>query len=217
MNTEENIAPEVKELLDALAEPRANKQRQQQLSRLIDDLAAQEERTQKMSLWRWAGIAVAAACVVLFIIRMPDSDVPAITTETVATLNAPMPATTIKEELTVSQSTTPTKHAKRHNPTLLAQARATKVVEETKIDIIDEPTEIISTDDEEVLPALTVVQETPSPAKPTRRVVACNKLVCYDCKPKRNIADKQRMSDKTIFGTPATTNMDEGMLMLASL
>ena len=85
------------------------------------------------------------------------------------------------------------------------------------MDVIDEPAEIISTDDEEILPAITVVQETPSPAKPTRRVVACDKLVCYDCKPKRKTTDKQRMSDKTIFGTPATTNMDEGMLMLASL
>ena len=222
MNTEENIAPEVKELLDALAEPHANQLRQQQLGELIDRLAAQEkpitaQRNRNKHLWKWAGIAAAAACVVLFIIRLPDNNTPVATDNAVASIDVPLPQITANEETIDIQPATPVKQAKQRSHTLLAQAQTVDATEIMETVTVDKPTETISTTDETVMPDPIVVQETPIPTKPTQRVVACNKLVCYDCKHKDNVANKQRMSDKTIFGTPATTNMDEGMLMLASI
>ena len=236
MNRKDNITPEVKELLDALSEPVANQRRQEQLIQLIDSLAAQEnEHTPSLSLhsskdempaasririsrpWWWAGIVATAACLLLFFIQMPSNNVPIVTPYVVATTDVPSPTVPAVKEPTAAPTTTPSRHSLPNKPILLAQTIAVETIEEPHSTEVFEQIDTDATANPQETNIPTTLPSTPPSTKPTRRVVACNKLVCYDCKPKRNIADKQRMSDKTIFGIPAATNMDEGMLMLASL
>ena len=222
MKTEENITPDVKELLDALAEPRANQQRQQQLSKLIDRLAEKEQTTishsyRKSQLWRWVGVAAAAACVVLFIIWMPNNDATIAMPEAVASTEVQTPDSMVVEEVVVTPPTAPAKQITHHKPILLAQAQTPEIVEELETIVVEKQFETIGTIEEEVTPAPNDIQTNPTPVQPTRRVVACNNLVCYDCKTKHDRKQHNRASDKTILGTPISPNMDEGMLMLASL
>ena len=217
MKTEENISPEVKELLDALAEPHANQLRQEQLSQLIDDLSAQEKAASRRALWPWVGIAVAAACVALFVIRMPNSSVPTTMSEAVAKTVIPTQVTTNIQEPINEKNVTIAMPVKRHSPTLLTQTIETETIENVEITTIEDYPPKVETAEEKLWLEPSVMEVTPPTAKPTRRVVACNKLVCYDCDTKHGHDREYRDTDKTILGTPSTPNMDGGMLMLASL
>ena len=218
MKTEENISPEVKELLDALAEPHANQQRQDQLSQLIDNLSAQEKATSRRALWPWAGMAVAAACAALFIIRMPNNSVPTTMSEAVAHTDIPTQVTTNTQEPINEKTADIAMPVKHHTPTLLAQAIETETIENVEITAVEDYTTMVGeTAEEAVTLEPSAIKVAPPAAKPTRRVVACNKLVCYDCGTKHGRDREYRDTDKTILGTPTTPNMDGGMLMLASL
>ena len=205
-------------MLDALAEPRVNQQRQQQLSELIDSLTGQEKAShQKRHTWRWVGIGAVAACLALFIIRMPSNDASLAIPESVASTEVPMPDSMVVEEVIATKPATPAQQAAHHTPILLAQAQTPETVEELETIVVEKQFEAISTTEEEVTPVPNTIQTIQNPVQPTRRVVGCHNLVCYDCKTKRDRKQDGQASDKTILGTPISPNMDEGMLMLASL
>ena len=218
MKTNENIPPEVKQLLDALAEPRANQQRQQQLSEMIDRLAAQKQQlvtlpTKRRRVWLWTGMVAAAACLFLFIMRLPIGTVEN-TLPTgpilVSKKNTMEPATQeIEMVIPVRKAVAP----RAAKPMFVAEVKEPEVIADTETSVTIRTTEP-NGEEEEV--SVVEVMET-APTTPMRRVVACHTLVCYDCKEPNHQKRTKQSEDKTIFGTPSATNMDGGMLMLASL
>ena len=146
MKTDETIDPEVRKLLEDLAEPHANQQRQQQLAELIDNLAAQEQppvtpAKKHTRLWAWVGIAAAAACLLLFIIRMPDSTVEN------AMPSAPLLADDnkpVEVDTDVVETVSPTHNVaspKVERTELLAEARDVEPIEEAVVPIINDERE----------------------------------------------------------------------------
>ena len=218
MKTNENIPPEVKQLLYALAEPRANQQRQQQLSEMIDRLAAQEQQhatlpAKRRRVWLWAGMVAAAACLFLFFMRLPIGTVE----ETL-----PLDPILVSENKTMEPDTQeiatvlPVRKAvapRTAKPMLVAEVREPEVDADTETMVTIKTLEPVAAEEEA---SAIEVMET-APTTPTRRVVACHTLVCYDCKEPRQQKRTKQSEDKTIFGTPSTTNMDGGVLMLAAL
>ena len=191
MKTNENIPLEVKQLLDALSEPHANQQRQQQLSEMIDRLAAQEQQRVAMPakrhrVWLWAGMVAAAACLFLFIMQLP-----------IGTVENTLPSDPILVSENKTMESDTQEVVATDTETMVTIKTTEPVVAEEEVNVVE-------------------VMET-APTTPTRRVVACSTLVCYDCKEPRHQKRTKQQEDKTIFGTPASAPIDGGVLMLAAL
>lgn len=215
MKTEENISPEVKELLDALAEPQANQKRQLQLSELIDSLASQEkiQTTKRHRVLVWTSIVATAACLFLFIMRMPEGTVEKALPSTPILVSDNKSVEPDTLEATFLQPTSKSVTVIAERPMLFAEVRETEQHADTETLTTIKTAEPVAAEEEV---CVVEVLET-APTTPTRRVIACNTLVCYDCKEPRHQKRTKQIEDKTIFGTPSTSNMDGGMLMLASL
>ena len=233
MKEEKERNDDLKQLLDALEEHGRNAKRQQQLSDLIDQLAAQEKtvemprkRRKLVPLW-WA-MGAAAACLLLWLLVKPtmkqtpeteeknlvekvEATEPIMTEENNVVIEEPV----VKEELLAEEMPA----VPQKTPTKVGKPKM-KVVEEKPEEpilaevILTEPAK--STDTENIgsntIPA---VNETPADnQKPQRRVIRSLNLVCYECQkdPKHEVKPKPNVDNRTLFGQPQDPNMKNGAL-----
>lgn len=235
MNEEKERNDDLKQLLDALEEHGRNAKRQQQLSDLIDQLAAQEKtvemprkRRKLVPLW-WA-MGAAAACLLLWLLAKPttkqipemeeknlvevekvEATEPIMTEENNVVIEEPV----VKEELLAEEMPA----VPQKTPTKVGKPKM-KVVEEKPEEpilaevILTEPAK--STDIENIgFNTIPTVNETPvAVQKPQRRVIRSLNLVCYECQkdPEYEFATKPNMDNKTLFGQPQDPNMKNGSL-----
>jgi hypothetical protein len=233
MKEENELNDDLKQLLDALEEHGRNAKRQQQLSDLIDQLAAQEKtveiprkRRKLVPLW-WA-IGAAAACLLLWLLIKPamkqtpeteeknlvekvETNDPIKTDENDVVIEEPIvEEELLAEEMPAIPQKTPTKVGK---PKM-------KVVEEKPEEsilaevILTEPAK--STDTENIESnTIPTISETPvAVQKPQRRVIRSLNLVCYECQkdPEHEVKPKPNVDNRTLFGQPQDPNMKNGSL-----
>ncbi len=233
MKEEKERNDDLKQLLDALEEHGRNAKRQQQLSDLIDQLAAQEKtvemprkRRKLVPLW-WA-MGAAAACLLLWLLvkpttkQIPEMEEKNLVEKVEATdfmkveeKDVVIEEPIVKEELLAEEMPA----VPQKTPTKVGKPKM-KVVEEKPEEpilaevILTEPAK--STDIENIgFNTIPTVNETPvAVQKPQRRVIRSLNLVCYECQkdPEYEFATKPNMDNKTLFGQPQDPNMKNGSL-----
>ncbi len=233
MKEEKERNDDLKQLLDALEEHGRNAKRQQQLSDLIDQLAAQEKtvemprkRRKLVPLW-WA-MGAAAACLLLWLLvkpttkQIPEMEEKNLVEKVEATdfmkveeKDVVIEEPIVKEELLAEEMPA----VPQKTPTKVGKPKM-KVVEEKPEEpilaevILTEPAK--STDIENIgFNTIPTVNETPvAVQKPQRRVIRSLDLVCYECRkdPEYEFATKPNMDNKTLFGQPQAPNMKNGSL-----
>jgi hypothetical protein len=235
MKEEKERNDDLKQLLDALEEHGRNAKRQQQLSDLIDQLAAQEKtvevpRNRRKLVPLWWAMGAAAACLLLWLLAKPTTKqipemeeknlvevekVEATDSIKIEEKDVVIVKPVVKEELLAEEMPA----IPQKTPTMVRKPKM-KVVEEKPEEpilaevILTEPAK--STDTENIgsntIPA---VNETPADnQKPQRRVIRSLNLVCYECQkdPEYEFATKPNMDNKTLFGQPQDPNMKNGSL-----
>ena len=235
MKEEKERNDDLKQLLDALEEHGRNAKRQQQLSDLIDQLAAQEKtvemprkRRKLVPLW-WA-MGAAAACLLLWLLVKPttkqtpemeeknlvevekvEATEPIMTEENNVVIEEP----DVKEELLAEEMPA----VPKKTPTKVGKPKMKVVEEKPEEPILAEviPTKPAKSADIENIGSNTIptVNETPvTVQKPQRRVIRSLNLVCYECQkdPEYEFATKPNMDNKTLFGQPQDPNMKNGSL-----
>jgi hypothetical protein len=233
MKEEKERNDDLKQLLDALEEHGRNAKRQQQLSDLIDQLAAQEKtvemprkRRKLVPLW-WA-MGAAAACLLLWLLvkpttkQIPEMEEKNLVEKVEATdfmkveeKDVVIEEPVVKEELLAEEMPA----VPQKTPTKVGKPKMKVVEEKTEEPILAEviPTKPAkSTDTENIEPnTIPAVNETPADnQKPQRRVIRSLNLVCYECQkdPEYEFATKPNMDNKTLFGQPQDPNMKNGSL-----
>ena len=233
MKEEKERNDDLKQLLDALEEHGRNAKRQQQLSDLIDQLAAQEKtvemprkRRKLVPLW-WA-MGAAAACLLLWLLIKPAMKQTPETEE--KNLVEKVEATDfmkVEEKDVVIEEPDVKKELLAEEMPAVPQKTTTKV-EKPKMKVVEEKpeepvlaevnlTEPAKPSDTENIESNTIPTENETPVavqKPQRRVIRSLNLVCYECQkdPEHEVRPKPNVDNRTLFGQPQDPNMKNGAL-----
>lgn len=198
MENNENITPEVQELLDALAAHGSDCRRQADLSDLIDNLAAEEPK--RRHFWPWVGAAAVAACIALVLMPSRQPGMVAEVQKTVRitpqveepVIPAPVQETIVAAAASVS----------KFYDTCIPQASTVSTDTFAPMSQIDTN-----------IPLAPVPVQTIAPISvPMRRTVSAQ-LICYDCAPEK---ERRTAPDVNLLGMPLDPNMNGTMLALAT-
>lgn len=231
MNEENNMEKEVKELLGTLKEYGRDQRQKQQISDLIDGLAAKETHRKIVPLWLKTAIGVAACALLFFVLKIAKH--PAETeTQEMAQSVSPQSEEIVLDSVVMQEENfvenVENQVVERfvvEKKVVIAKNEVNQIEDETDVDIKQEMTEIVENHEfvqsDTLLVAQTepvsedvsqIVDIQPEPAK--RRVVRTENLVTYEDKaPKhKNRRRKSGMKENGAIGLPQYSASEGCML-----
>ena len=232
MKEEKELNDDLKQLLDTLEEHGCNAKRQQQLSDLIDQLAAQEKTIELPRKHRklaplWWAMGAAAACLLLWLLIKPTTkQIPEMEEKNlveVEKVEANEPIMTEENNVVIEEPIAKEELLAEEKPVFPQKPQMNK--EKPKKEIIEEAVEqpilavVTPTEPEDTsnIESNTIPTENETPVavqKPQRRVIRSLNLVCYECQkdPEYEVRPKPNVDNRTLFGQPQDLNMKNGSL-----
>ena len=240
MKEENEIAQEVKELLESLERHGQNARRQKELSDLIESLAAgtslRAERRRPYPIW-WI-VGAAAACLLFWLLAKPTMketlNINEGLVEEIGVKDTIQEEKEAIEELVILEEPIPEKHLAEEMPVkpTIQKSKAPKpiknniekpilaentIIETTK----PEPTDTSNIGSNPIPPVVdnqlsTLNSQLSTPSSPQRRVIRSLNLVCYECQKEPEysfqLSTLNSQLENTIFGQPQDPNMKNGSL-----
>ena len=231
MNEENNMEKEVKELLGTLKEYGRDKRQKQQISDLIDGLAAKETHRKIVPLWLKTAIGVAACALLFFLLKIAKHPAETETQEMAQSVSPQseeivLDSGVIQEENFVENvENQVVERSAAKKKVVIAQNAVNQIEKESDIDIKQEMAEIVENQESVQSDTLLVAQMEPvsedvpqivdiQPEPAKRRVVSAENLVTYDDNaPKhKNRRRKSGINENGAIGLPQYSASEGCML-----